>query len=315
LGVCCADFNGDGWPDIFVANDGAPNHLWINQKNGTFKEEAVQRGIASNKLGQAQANMGVALGDVDGDGLFDVFVTHLTEETNTLWFGGPRGLFRDRTAEAGLARPAWRGTGWGAVLADFDHDGALDLAVVNGRVYRGKSVAQETLDPHWSRYAERNQLFAGDGKGAFRDVSRTNSFCDTPGVYRGLAAGDINGDGALDLLVTAVGGRARLLRNVVPNRGHWLLVRAIESGGKRDAYGARVTVRAGDRRWVGWVNPGQSYLSSHDPRVHFGLGAVERVDEVEVLWPDGATERFPGGAADRLMKLKQSAQHRVRHAE
>ena len=136
-GSCCADFDGDGWPDIFVANDGKPNHLWVNQRDGTFKEEAVRRGVAYNGLGQAQAGMGVALGDVDGDGLEDVFVTHLAEETDTLWVQGPRGLFRDRTGGAGLAAPRWHGTGFGTVLADFDLDGALDLAVVNGNVRRG----------------------------------------------------------------------------------------------------------------------------------------------------------------------------------
>src|SRR5262249_50269641 len=173
LGVACADFDGDGWPDILVANDGAPNRLWINQRDGTFVDEAVVRGLAFNGLGRAHAGMGIALGDVDGDGLFDVFMTHLTEETNTLWRQGPRGLFRDDTAAARLASPAWRGTGWGAVLADFDHDGALDLALVNGRVARGPATAR-TLGPHWSHYAERNQLFANDGDGQFSDISALN---------------------------------------------------------------------------------------------------------------------------------------------
>jgi hypothetical protein len=306
LGVVCADLDGDGWPDIFVANDGQPNCLWINQKDGTFKEEAVPRGLAFNKLAQAQAGMGVAVADVDGDGLPDVFVTHLSEETHTLWRQGPPGLFRDRTAESGLASPGWRGTGWGVVLADFDHDGALDLALVNGRVSRARPADEPRLGPHWSRYADRNQLFAGDGKGRFRDVSTANAtLCGSPGVYRGLAVGDLNGDGALDLLVTAIGGRARLYRNVAPNRGHWLLVRAVESGSGRDSYGARVTVRTEDRRWVGWVNPGQSYLCSHDPRVHFGLGSAERVKEVEVLWPDGSRERFGGGPVDRVVRVQK----------
>src|SRR5262249_26462987 len=121
LGVVCADFNGDGWPDIFVANDAQANRLWINQKDGTFAEEAVLRGVAYNRMGHAEAGMGVALGDVDGDGLLDLFVTHLTEETHTLWRQGPRGLFQDRTAFAGLAAPRRRGTGFGTAMADFDH--------------------------------------------------------------------------------------------------------------------------------------------------------------------------------------------------
>jgi enediyne biosynthesis protein E4 len=311
LGVACADFDGDGWPDIFVANDGRPNRLWVNQlgrpgrKSGEpfFKEEAVQRGVAYNGLGQAQANMGVAVGDVDGDGLFDVFVTHLTEETHTLWRQGPRGLFRDATAAAGLASPGWRGTGWGAVLADFDLDGAPDLAVVNGRVARGRPAA-DALGPHWSRYAERNQLFANDGAGAFKDITGSNMpFCGAAGVYRALVAADFDNDGAPDLLVTQVAGPARLYRNVAPRRGHWLAVRALDPALRRDAYGAAITVRAGGRRWVGGVYPGQGYLCSHDPRVHFGLGQARRVDSLEVLWPDGARETFPGGPADRGVRL------------
>ena len=140
LGVVCADFDGDGWPDVFIANDGAPNRLWMNQKNGTFHEEAMQRGIAYNAMGVAQAGMGVALGDVDGDGLFDIFVTHLSEETHTLWKQGPRGLFSDATAAAGLIAPTGRSTGFGTLLADFDHDGTLDLALANGRVAARTSV-------------------------------------------------------------------------------------------------------------------------------------------------------------------------------
>jgi hypothetical protein len=303
LGVACADFDGDGWPDILVANDGEANRLWINRHDGTFVEEAVLRGIAVNVLGQRQANMGIALGDVNGDGLVDVFMTHLTEETNTLWHQGPRGMFRDGTAAARLASPPWRGTGWGAVLADFDHDGALDLALVNGRVARGQAANSE-LGPHWSRYAERNQLFAGTGTGSFADISTTNKpLCGTNGVYRTLVAADIDGDGALDLLVAAVAGPARLYRNVAPKRGHWLIVHAVDPALKRDAYGAEITVRSEGRKWVSGIYPGQGYLSSHDPRAHFGLGPAARVNGIEVRWPDGAWETFDGGPTDRVVQL------------
>jgi hypothetical protein len=306
LGVVCADFNGDHWPDIFVANDGQPNYLWVNQKDGTFKEEAVVRGLAFNGLGQTQGNMGIALGDVDGDGLFDVFVTHLTEETHTLWKQGARGRFQDRTASAGLASPRWRGTGFGTVLADFDHDGALDLAVVNGRVGRGPPVEAKTLGPFWSRYAQRNQLFVNDGRGKFRDISvPEESFCKTAAVSRGLACADVNGDGALDLLVTTIAGPARLYRNVSPKRGHWLLIRALDPALKRDAYGADITVYAGGRHWQRSINPSYSYLCSNDPRAHFGLGQVERVDSIEVIWPDGTAEGFPGQSVDQIVVLRK----------
>ncbi len=306
LGVVCADFNGDGWPDIFIANDGAANHLWINQHNGTFSEEALPRGIAYNALGKAQAGMGVALGDLRGEGLFDVYVTHLAEESNTLWRQGPRGLFQDRTVAAGLANPQWRGTGFGTVLGDFDQDGALDLAVVNGRIAKATSIVDATLGPHWGIYAERNQLFANDGRGHFRDVSPQNrAFCGTANVARGLAYGDIDGDGALDLLVTTVAGPARLYRNVAPDRGHWLLIRAVDPVLHRDVYGAEISVSAGGRRWLRWINPSNSYLCSSDPRAHFGLGSATHVDAIEVLWPDGNAETFPGCAVDQLVVLRK----------
>jgi hypothetical protein len=303
LGVACADFDGDGWPDILVANDGEANRLWINQHDGTFTEEAVRRGLGVNLLGQRQANMGIALGDVDGDGLLDVFITHLTEETNTLWRQGPPGLFRDGTAAARLASPRWRGTGWGTVLADFDHDGALDLAVVNGRVARGRD-ANPQLGLHWSRYAERNQLFAGNGNGSFTDIStRSPAFCGSAGVYRALIMADVDGDGAVDLLVTSVGGPARLYRNVAPKRGHWLMVRAVDPALKRDAYGAQITVKAQQKSWLSGIYPGQGYLGSHEPRAHFGLGPVTRVDSIEVRWPDGTYEAFEGRPANQAVQL------------
>jgi hypothetical protein len=309
LGVVCADFDGDGWPDVFVANDGKPNHLWMNKQGKTFMEQAVARGLAYNALGQAEAGMGVALGDVDGDGLFDLFVTHLRSETNTVWRQSPRGLFRDRTGESGMARPAWRSTGFGTMLGDFDHDGALDAVITNGLVAKQKAPPDCELGAFWGQYADRNQVFRNDGRGAFEDLSPRNkghnAFCGRDVVGRGLAIGDVRNSGALWVLVSGVAGRARLYKNVVPDRGHWLVVRVFDPRLKRDALGAEVTVRAGQRSWVRLASAAGSYLSSNDPRAHFGLGKADSFDSVEVRWPDGLVESFAGGAADRHVQLER----------
>jgi hypothetical protein len=317
LGVVCADFDGDAWPDIFIANDGKPNHLWINQKNGTFKEEAVVRGLAYNGMGQAQAGMGIAWGDVDGDGLQDVFVTHLTEEANTLWRQGPPGLYRDQSAAAGFLKSAARGTGFGTVLADFDHDGALDLAVVNGRVAALAKVDDGSLGPFWSSYGDHNQIFRGDGRGHFDNLSPQNkAFCGRLNVARSVARGDIDGDGALDLLVTTIGGPARLFRNVAPERGHWLQVRAVDPALRRDAFGALVRVRAGGKTRVASLHPADGYLSSSEPVAHFGLGSTEHVDALDIVWPDGVREIFDnkdrGYPADRRLELRKGEGHSPR---
>jgi hypothetical protein len=305
LGVVCADFDGDGWPDVFVSDDGEPNRLWINRHDGTFRDEAVSRGVAYTAMGRAYAGMGIGVGDTGGSGLLDLYVAHLGSETNTLWKQGPRGRFSDRTVETGLADTRWHGTGFGAVLADFDLDGALDVAVVNGRTVRGGQATDAGLG-FWQTYAEQNQLFANDGSGGFRDVSPANAaFCGRWNVGRGLACADFDGDGAPDLLVTAIGGRARLFRNVAPGRGHWLKVRAVDPALHRDAYGAEVRVRAGGREQLRLINPAESYLCSGLPEALFGLGKADKVDAVTVLWPDGAREEFAGGPADRALELRK----------
>lgn len=311
LGILCADFDGDAWPDLFVANDGQPNHLWINQRNGKFAEEGVLRGIALNAMGKAEANMGIAFGDVNGDGLFDLFVTHLTEETHTLWRQEPRGFFLDHTAASKLIGSSSRSTGFGTVMADVDNDGDLDLMLANGRVTRAKKEpanAEAVSDPFWRPYAEPNQLLLNDGAGNFVNASPENAaFCGAPAVSRGLAVADLDDDGGIDLVVTRIAQAPIICRNVDAQRGHWLLVRAIDPRLHRDAYGAELTVKAGEKSYHRQVNPGYSFLCSNDPRAHFGLAKADTYDAIEVLWPDGTKESFPGGPADRLVTLERGA--------
>jgi hypothetical protein len=303
LGVICADLTADGWPDVFVANDGMPNHLWVNQGGGRFEEQALARGVAVNFHGVPEANMGIAVGDADGDLQLDLHVTHLAGENNSLYCGAAGGLFDDRTVQSGLARHDLALTGFGTAFLDLEHDGDLDLAVANGRVRRGER-AGDRLGPFWSLYAEAQLLLLNDGAGEYENaMTRAGRFAETA-VGRGLAFGDLDDDGDLDLVLTETDNVVRLFRNDAPPAGqHWLLVRAVT--GRRDAIGARVTASAGGRRQLRLVQPGTSYLCSNDPRVHFGLGPASRYDAVEVEWPDGSRERFPGGAADRVITITQ----------
>jgi hypothetical protein len=306
LGVYAVDLTGDDWPDIFIANDGTPNHLWVNQKDGTFKNQAMSRGLALTGNGQPYANMGIAVADYDGDGLLDLFITHLGSETHTLWRQGPVGQFKDRTQESRVIRTAWRATGFGAVAADFDRDGWPDIAFVNGRVHRERVLPQaKHLPAFWQPYAERNQLLRNTGKGQFEDISESQPvFCGRANVARGLAVGDFDNDGRPDLLVLSIGDRARLYRNVAPG-GHWLGVRVTDPArGDRDLLGTVVRVTAGGRTWVQVAQSAHSYLSASDPRPLFGLGGAAAYDRIEVTWPDGTRKTFPGGPADRWVHLK-----------
>ena len=311
LGIICADFTCDGWTDIFCSDDGRPNRLFVNQHNGTFSEEALRRGLAYNAMGSTAANMGVALGDLTGDALPDLFITHLTEEFHSFYQQDKPGLFNDIIGPSGMQQQGWRGTGFGTVAADFNHDGALDIALVNGLIRRSglpQSPLLPGVDSWWSRYAQRPQIFL-QRNSKFEDASLQNpTFCGQAAVGRSLAMGDLNNDGAPDLVVGNVGGPAQLDRNVAPNRGHWLKLRLIApEWGNRDAIGAEVRLRAGEKVWWNIAQPATSYCVSNDPTLHFGLGTFTKADHAEVLWPDGATETFEIGAVDRTIVLQKGS--------
>ena len=306
LGVVTGDFNNDQHPDLYVANDGEANNLWLNQGNGTFQDHGIFLGAALNGVGRAEAGMGVAVGDVDNDENLDFFVTHLRRESNTLYrYAGDFG-FQDDSSPSGLGAASLPYTGFGAGFFDFDHDGDLDLAVANGRVTRGLLLTGGKTSSYWDDYAEPNFLFVNTGVGRFQSVGeQTADFCRSIENSRGLAFGDIDNDGDIDLLVANGGGRARLFRNDSRSAGRWLSVRTVDPELNRDALGARVTVVLGARRISRLIAPGYSFLSSNDARAHFGLGAANQVDEIYVEWPGGATEIFPGVQADQFVALRK----------
>jgi hypothetical protein len=308
LGVVCQDLDGDGWMDFYVANDGVANQLWHNRGNGRFEDLALVSGTALNAFGEAEAGMGVTLGDADGDGQLDIFLTHLDKETNTLYRNEGGSMFSDRTSMTGLASPGRAMTGFGTAFLDYDHDGALDLAVVNGAVYRALGPIGTSLEAYERTLGQENLLLRNMGEGRFEDVSASApAFTSRREVGRGLAVGDVDEDGDLDLLVANAGGSARLFRNQAPKVGHWLMVRAYDPALSRDAHGAVVTVTAGGKEYVRIANPGYGYLSSHDPRAHFGLPPDAAPEEIRVRWPDGVLERFPGGETNRHLTLRKGA--------
>ena len=300
LGVLCHDFTGDGRLDFYVANDGEPNLLWEQTEGGDFADAALFLGVALNAQGRSEASMGVLLGDVDGDADLDLFMTHLRAQTNTLYRNQGSG-FLDDTPAMGLALPSLPWTGFGTRFLDLELDGDLDLVVVNGAVAREAGApASRGLDA----YAEPAQAFLGDGNGRFEELV-LEGLTDVRAVGRGLAAGDWDRDGDLDLVVTSVGGPARLFENRSPRSGAFLVVEPREFS--RSSPGAVVTVELGDRALVRAVNPEAGYLTSSEPLAHFGIPADAGISGIRIRWPDGAEERFAAPAADTRVVLSRGA--------
>ena len=306
-GLIAAPITADGPQEILQANDEEPNQLWVNQGNGQFIDEAVLRGVGFNASGSVEANMGVTIGDVFNRGALDVFITHITTETNTLFKNNGDGTFADVTPTAGMGPIDRPYTGWGTGLFDFDNDGNLDIAVANGRVAKGPSRADAKLGAFWSQYAEPNLLFQGDGNGHFTDVSTSaGAFTQRPEVHRAMAFGDLFNRGRFDIVTMNLDNTLRIYRNDGASASnHWLQV--LPMLGKREAIGAKVYLTAAGKRRAAVCMRAYGYLASNDPKVHFGLGATTSVDTLEVVWPSGKPkrEKFQVTGVDQLLTVRQ----------
>jgi hypothetical protein len=304
LGVSVGDYNGDGWPDLYVANDATPNQLWINRRDGTFVDEGVISGSALSAAGNPEGSMGIASGDFDLDGDEDLFVTNIIGETSVLYVNDGHGNFDDGRARFGLARLTAAFTGFGTDWIDYDNDGWPDLFVANGAV---NTVEAQRGQP--SPYRMRNQLFHNLAGPEFEETSAAAgpAFARAE-IGRGAAFGDIDNDGDVDIVVTNNNGPVRLLLNQSGSGSHWLQVRLDQQPGNRFAIGGWIGVERTGRPTL-WrrVRTDGSYLSASDVRVHFGLGASPAVTAVVVQWPDGRRERWTDVAGDRLVTLRRGS--------
>jgi hypothetical protein len=289
-----------------VANDGDQNQLWTNQKNGAFVNDALIAGAAVTRNGQTEAGMGVDVGDFDGNGTDDIFVTHLMDETNTLFVNLGQAVFEDRTREAGLGMPGRRFTGFGTFFFDYDNDGWLDLFVANGAVQLLPELVQQK-NPF--PLGQPNQIFRNTGKGSFVEIMG-HSDLQPLEVSRGAALGDVDNDGDTDSLVTNNNGPVRLLLNQVGNQNHWLGLRVVGKTG-RDMLGAQVEIVLSESKVLHRrVRADGSYLSANDPRVLVGLGASTRVRSVKVRWPSGTVEEWKDPIVDQYITLKEGTVRR-----
>jgi enediyne biosynthesis protein E4 len=300
LGVATGDYNGDGWIDLYVANDATPNQLWINQQNGRFADEGPLSGSALNAQGNPEGSMGIASGDVDLDGDEDLFVTNIAGETSVLYINDGRASFDDARTRWGLALPTAAFTGFGTSFFDYDNDGWPDLFIANGAV---NIVEAQRGQP--SPYRMKNQLFRNTAARRFEETTAAGGGAFSRAeIGRGAAFGDIDNDGDVDIVVTNNNGPVRLLLNQAGTRNHWLEVRVTEARGNRFGYGARIGVeRAGRPTLWRRVRSDGSYLSASDMRVHFGLGSSPATDAVVAQWPDGLRERWTSIDGDKLVTL------------
>ena len=299
LGVTWGDYDNDGWPDLFVADDATPNHLYHNNHDGTFTDDAMVGGIAMNSEGQALGSMGVTWGDYDHSGYLSMFITEFADQPNTLYHNlGPRG-FEDVAMQSHLGQPSLPLVGWGTTFFDMDNDGWPDLFVANGHVYPQMDTVKGS-----AAYAEPMLLHRNLRNGTFEEVSKAAGIADMPlKSRRGAAFGDIANNGNIDIVVLNVGESPSLLLNTIKSPNHRVLFHLVGTKSNRAAIGARVTVQAGGMTQFDEVHGGSSYLSQNDLRLHFGLGPATKIDSIEVRWPTGKTDRFKNMAADKIYTI------------
>jgi hypothetical protein len=300
LGVVTADFDGDGDQDVYVANDSVASSLWENDGHGMFKEVGLSKGVAFNADGRAQAGMGTDFGDYNGDGWLDIALTTFSQDLKTLYRSVGGKFFVDESQLVGM-NVTYMQLSWGVGFHDFDLDGDEDLFIANGHVY-------PQVDGHGigTTFRQANHLFRNDGK-RFLEVGKTaGPSLAVERSFRGAAFADYDDDGDMDVFVTALDEAGMLLRNDSP-RGerHWLEVRLIGKKSNKDGVGARVKVTSAGKTWIRERKGGGSYLSAHDPRLHFGLGALGRVERIEVRWPSGHVDTIGDAHVDRVITIRE----------
>jgi hypothetical protein len=296
LGVAFADVNDDGWPDLYLANDKMAGDLFLNESGRRFVSRGTEAGVAYGPDGYAQGGMGVDFGDYDGDGRPDLVVTTFQREPTSLYHDDGNARFTNVAYRSGIGPPTMNQVGYGVKWVDLDNDGRLDLAMANGHpLHRIHEIDPSTA------YRQPFQLFHNEGGGIFTELTSLGDGLPSPIVGRALCAGDLDNDGKIDLLISDIEGQPLLLRNVSPTHHHWL---SVDLKSRKPFEGTRITARKGSRQWVRWCSRGGSYLSASDARVHFGLGDVDALDELEVRWPWGQTTRVKGVRADQQIEVR-----------